>query len=71
MKLKLKVGLATLALLLFNVVIVHAQLGGDLPCEGQDVDGNCPLDSWVVVLVILVSIAAVGSLYRRRRSEEL
>ena len=62
---KRKVGLGVLLLLLFNIITAKAQT---LPCGGTDPDAMCPLDSWVIVLVIAASIFAAFNLYRRQRS---
>jgi hypothetical protein len=59
---KLKVGFYAFLLLLFSTVMVHAQT---LPCAGTDDDSTCPLDSWVIVLVIAALFFAFFNLYRR------
>jgi len=45
-----------------------AQPGGGL-CDGNDggPDG-CPLDTWVIVLVVIAVIFAVTHLYRQKKS---
>lgn len=65
---KLKVGLGIFVLLLLNIVTAHAQ---GLPCGGDDPDATCPLDTWVIVLVISASFFAAFQLYRRKRSNIL
>ncbi|MEO6848989.1 MAG: hypothetical protein ABI203_01910 [Mucilaginibacter sp.] len=61
MLIKFKVGLGVVVLLLLNIVTVHAQT---LPCNGDDPDASCPLDTWVMVLVIAASLFAAFRLYR-------
>ena len=62
---KLKAGLGVFALLLLNIVTVHAQ---GLPRGGDDPDATCPLDTWVIVLAIVVSLFAAYRLRRRKRT---
>ena len=41
--------------------------GGDpLPCDPDD--PNCPLDTWVIVLVVMAVIFAVTQLHRKQKS---
>jgi hypothetical protein len=60
---KLKAGLSVLILTLISVVTASAQ---GLPCGGDDPDATCPLDTWVVVLVIAASFFAAYTLYRKQ-----
>ena len=60
---KLKAGFSVLILTLISVVTAHAQ---GLPCGGDDPDATCPLDTWVIVLVIAASLFAAYTLYRRQ-----
>ena len=60
---KLKAGLSVLILTLISTVAAHAQ---GLPCGGDDPDATCPLDTWVIVLVIAASLFAAYTLYRRQ-----
>ena len=62
---KLKAGFGVFVLLLLNIITAHAQT---LPCGGDDPDATCPLDTWVIVLVIAATIFAAFSLYRRKIS---
>jgi hypothetical protein len=61
---KLKIGLGVFVLLLFSAV-AHAQV---LPCGGEDPDATCPLDTWVIVLVIASSAFAAFTLFRRKKA---
>ena len=61
---KMKIGFSIFALLLLSIA-VHAQT---LPCGGTDPDAICPLDTWVIILVIAASIFSVFNLYRRQKS---
>lgn len=63
---KLKIGFGILGLLLLNIVNAYAQ--GDLPCDGGDIDNPCPLDTWVMVLVVPAVLFAVFHLYRQQKS---
>jgi hypothetical protein len=65
---KLKIGFAVIGLLLISVISAYAQAGPITPCQADDNDGTCPLDTWVIVLVIFVSIFAAFRLYRRKKS---
>ncbi len=60
---KLKAGLGILILTLMSVVTANAQ---GLPCGGTDPDATCPLDTWVIVLVVAASLFAAYTLYRRQ-----
>lgn len=48
---------------MLNVVVGFAQAGG--PCGLTDDDGNCPLDTWVVVLAIIGVVFGAVHLYRK------
>jgi hypothetical protein len=61
---KLKIGFGIFVSLLFSAV-VHAQT---LPCGGEDPDATCPIDTWVIVLVIIASVFAVSSLARKGKA---
>ncbi|MDB5135457.1 MAG: hypothetical protein JWP37_2060 [Mucilaginibacter sp.] len=65
---KLKAGLWVFVLLMLSIATAHAQ---GLPCGGDDPDATCPLDTWVIVLVIASSIFVAFRLYRRQRSAPL
>ena len=62
---KLKALLGIFLLTLISVVTASAQ---GLPCGGDDPDATCPIDSWVVVLVIAASLFAAFTLYRKQAS---
>lgn len=63
---KLKIFFSAFILLLISTVNVYAQIS--LPCGGDDIDNPCPLDTWVIVLAIAVSLFAALRLYRRKNS---
>jgi hypothetical protein len=61
--------ISTIVVFLLNVAVVFAQPGGGgdpLPCDPDD--PNCPLDTWVIVLVVMAVIFAVAHLYRQKKS---
>ncbi|MBS1521062.1 MAG: hypothetical protein JST50_08705 [Bacteroidetes bacterium] len=62
---KLKTAFSVILLFLISTVNVFAQ---PLPCYGDDPDGNCPLDTWVIALVVVASFFAAIRLYRRKKS---
>ncbi|HVW13803.1 MAG TPA: hypothetical protein VHB54_08280 [Mucilaginibacter sp.] len=62
---KLKAGLSVLVLILISVATAHAQ---GLPCGGDDPDATCPLDTWVIVLVIAASVFAAYRLFRKQKA---
>ncbi len=62
---KIKAGLSILLLTLISAVTASAQ---GLPCGGDDPDATCPLDSWVIVLVVASSLFAAYTLYRKQVS---
>jgi hypothetical protein len=63
---KIKAGFSLVILLMVSIVKVHAQ--GGLPCGGTDPDATCPLDTWVIVLVIISSAFAAFTLFRKKKS---
>jgi hypothetical protein len=63
---KLKIIFSIFILLLISTVNVSAQIS--LPCAGDDPDAGCPLDTWVIALVIAASSFAAIRLYRRKKS---
>lgn len=66
---KLKAGLGILVLLFLNVLTTFAQASGDPgePCAGTDPDSDCPLDNWIIVLVVVSVLIAAWHLSRKRR----
>ena len=68
---KLKIIFSVIILLLISALSVYAQGGGvdPEPCGPTDIDDqNCPLDTWVIVLVVAGCIFAAFRLYDRKRS---
>jgi len=61
----LRVALSVILLLLISAANVFAQ---PLPCFGDDPDAACPLDTWVIALVVAASFFAAIKLYRSKRS---
>jgi hypothetical protein len=64
---RFKVFLASLLLLLLNTGVLYAQIS--LPCEGNDVDSTCPLDTWVIILAVIAVVFATIHLYRKNLSQ--
>lgn len=60
---KSKAAFGVLILTLISAVAAHAQ---GLPCGGNDPDATCPLDTWVIVLIVAASLFATYTLYRRQ-----
>jgi hypothetical protein len=54
-------------LLLFNVVLLFAQ-GDPTPCLAADIDTQCPLDTWVVILAVIAVVFAATYLHRKQKS---
>lgn len=66
---KVKIFFSALLLLMFNTMLLYAQTTTDpgLPCSGNDIDtGNCPLDTWVLVLALATVIFATFYLSRKQ-----
>jgi hypothetical protein len=63
---KLKTWLSLIIILLITTVKVHAQ--GGFPCGETDPDATCPLDTWVIVLVVLASAFAAFTLFKKRKA---
>ncbi|MFB9842357.1 hypothetical protein [Mucilaginibacter ginsenosidivorans] len=61
---KLKAGFCSLVL--FLTAIVNAVAQTTVPCDDADPDASCPLDTWVIVLVVVASAFAAYSLYRKQ-----
>jgi len=56
----------TLLFLIANMAVLFAQ--GAMPCNDADIDGNCPLDSWVIVLAAGAMVFTILHLYRLRKA---
>jgi hypothetical protein len=58
------------SLLFIMPLTLLAQGQDDLPCGDQDnpFDTSCPLDTWVVILVIIFAILASYHLYSKGQS---
>ena len=63
---KIKVLFSTLFLLAFTALSVFAQPGE--PCNGNDPDAYCPLDTWVIVLAIAATLFAAWHLNRKQKA---
>ena len=63
---RLKVFFSTLFLLAFSALTLFAQPGE--PCNGDDPDAYCPLDTWVLVLAGAAMLFAVWHLYRKQKA---
>jgi len=62
---KLKAGISLFVLMLIGVITANAQ---GLPCGGDDPDATCPLDTWIIMLVIAASAFAAFTLFRRKKA---
>lgn len=67
---KTKIAFGVILLLLISTATVFAQEAGEInPCFGEDIEtGSCPLDTWVIALVIAASGFAFLKLYRSKKS---
>ncbi|WP_299582801.1 hypothetical protein [Mucilaginibacter sp.] len=64
---RVKLFISTLLFLMLNAALLYAQDPG-APCSAQDVDlGNCPLDSWVVVIAVAAVIFAAWHLNNQQK----
>jgi hypothetical protein len=70
-KMKGKIFFGIVLLLVINVNCLFAQ--GCLPSgpDGGDDPGDCPLDTWVLVLVGVALAFAMFNLYRRQKVQNL
>ena len=64
---KIKIIFSVFVLLLVNTVNLFAQSDFN-PCFGDDIDNPCPLDTWVIALVIAASLIAAVKLHRSKNS---
>ncbi len=46
-------------------IITRAQ---DLPCDGTDPYTTCPLDTWIVVLVVIAGLFTAVHLHRKQKA---
>lgn len=71
-RMKLKAALIVLGISFLATVSANAQSGITiLPCGGQDEDStSCPLDTWVIVLVVAFAVFAAFTLLKRKRSAQ-
>lgn len=51
------------------VLSPSALFAQDLGCAGADPYGNCPLDTWVIVLAGVTLLFAVVQLYRKQKAQ--
>jgi hypothetical protein len=67
---KTKITFSVILLLLINVASVFAQEGGEGPdpCHNFDIEIDCPLDTWVMLLVVAASLFAVFKLYHNKKT---
>ena len=69
---RIKIFCGVLLLLMLNVVVLYAQVDTTtvgVPMCGDitsDVDNHCPLDTWVIVLAVVVTAFAAIRLYRKQ-----
>ncbi|SEO31462.1 hypothetical protein SAMN05192574_10738 [Mucilaginibacter gossypiicola] len=67
---KIYKAITIIAIFLLSIATVFAQ--EEVPCGGGPDDGdydpnNCPLDTWVILLVVMALILTVIHLHRRRK----
>jgi hypothetical protein len=65
---KIKVFCGAFLLWVLNVVVGFAQVGVGGPCGFGDDDGNCPLDTFVVVLAAIALVFGAVHLYRKGKN---
>ena len=65
---KLKIGFSIIILLLINAVVAYAQVISPECGSDGDVDGGCPIDTWVIILVVVFSLFAAYRLHCRRKA---
>lgn len=64
---KLKAVLALFILFVCNILVAKAQSDGN-PCDPDD-GPNCPLDTWVFILVGGALLLATVQLYRKQKAQ--
>jgi hypothetical protein len=69
MGMKVKIFLGTFILLFINIYSLFAQTNGGFgfPCDDTNIDLTCPLDTWVILLVIAAFIFASYNLYQKQK----
>jgi uncharacterized membrane protein len=65
---RVRIFFGTLLLLVFNVLLLHAQSGDPQGCSGTDIDNPCPLDTWVIILAIIAVVFAAIYLNHKQKS---
>ncbi len=57
-------------LVIFNIALLSASPddGDPQACLGGEIDGNCPLDTWVIVIAVIAVIFAAVHLRRKQKS---
>jgi hypothetical protein len=65
---RIRIFLGTMLLLMLNAAVLFAQTGIGEPCEGNDPDSTCPLDTWVIVLAVVAVVFAVIRLRRKQQA---
>ena len=59
-----------LAVLLIGFMLMPAaSFAQDLPCNGDDPYGNCPLDTGVWILATIALFAGAAFLYRQQKAQ--
>lgn len=54
---------------IFFIPMLNLCKADPIPCNGADpYDTDCPLDTWVIVLVVVAVIFAVTQLHRKQKS---
>ncbi|GAC1308269.1 MAG: hypothetical protein NVSMB24_21640 [Mucilaginibacter sp.] len=66
---KIKILCGAFLLMMFSTAVAFAQAGG--PCAFGDVDDNCPLDTFVVVLAGVALVFGAVQLYRKGKNKSL
>lgn len=56
-------------LLAASIFLPAASFAQDLPCNGDDPYGNCPLDTNVWLLVVLALFAGAVFLYKQQKAQ--
>lgn len=70
MKIK-RLGLGYLLIILFFTALPAVVKAQDLPCLDGDPYGTCPLDSWVIAVVVIAGIFTAIHLHKKQRSAQV